>query len=428
VAELDVHAFARLFEEVCEKCFARAQRVPLTETECHHLSVEIAESTGREIGWKSLKNYSQFVFDPSLARRENPSAATLETLARYAAGVSGEDDSVRAKGERHYPYWFRFQEALRRTEGEAPSPTLTDPALPTEGAPPASRGEPPVSLPNATSSSRQHPARARLPAGGVALLVLIGLALVATAIMRGRRSSEGGRTFVDEFQDVGDDALAARGWWVQAVDSAHWSRRAAEAGTLTLFTLAGDNWPQPGTPPRIANLVLRRSPPGCFIAEVRFTSFVPTQNWQQAGLLILEDTAFVGRSVRLSIGYNDFSAGFPGAREIIAQGVASLGQSFNKPEELVHQRLFTIEPGQERAVADNLASAAVRIERRRHGVRLLYSAGPLGNAAFKEIAAREFDFEPAFIGIFALKGFVDGVEDLPVRVNDYRETAERCVD
>src|SRR6185436_8381997 len=52
--ELDADAFSALFRDACRKCFSRPLDAPITETESHRLSVEIAESTGLEIGWKSL--------------------------------------------------------------------------------------------------------------------------------------------------------------------------------------------------------------------------------------------------------------------------------------------------------------------------------------------------------------------------------------
>ncbi|MEO8624455.1 MAG: hypothetical protein ABI625_25465, partial [bacterium] len=59
--EFDLQAFTSLFRDAYQKCFSTAFTAPLTESESHRLSVEIAESTGLEIGWKSLKNYSSYL-------------------------------------------------------------------------------------------------------------------------------------------------------------------------------------------------------------------------------------------------------------------------------------------------------------------------------------------------------------------------------
>ena len=105
-SESENPAFARLFEDAYRRCFSTAFTAPLTESESHRFSVEIAESTGLEIGWKSLKNYSHFLLGRT-NRVENPSIATLDTLARYVAGAPPTDEERRRTSERHYPYWVR---------------------------------------------------------------------------------------------------------------------------------------------------------------------------------------------------------------------------------------------------------------------------------------------------------------------------------
>jgi hypothetical protein len=213
---------------------------------------------------------------------------------------------------------------------------------------------------------------------------------------------------------------------VQAVDSAHWTRRGETPGHLTLFTLPGDNWPQPGRSPVIRNLLVRRAPSECFVAEVRLAGFHPRQNWQQAGILLLEDTAFAGRSVRASIGYNDFSGGFPQTKEIIVQAITSLGRESSKPEEVVHHRLFVEEPATIPLVRQNLEHSALRIETRGTQLRFLASAGSMKNAAFKEVGRAEFDFRPAYVAVFALEGFVTRSAVAPAAVDAFSLAERPC--
>lgn len=119
--EPDASAFARLFGDAYRTCFSAPFTTPLTESESHRFSVEIAESTGLEIGWKSLKNYSSYLLGAG-GRTENPSVPTLDTLARYVAGAPPTTEERRRTHERHYPYWFRYRDALRQTETvQAPS-------------------------------------------------------------------------------------------------------------------------------------------------------------------------------------------------------------------------------------------------------------------------------------------------------------------
>jgi hypothetical protein len=411
--EADAEAFATLFRDAYRKCFSSAFTAPLTETESHRLSVEIAESTGLEIGWKSLKNYSSFLLGRS-GRVENPSVATLDTLARFVAGAPRTDEARRRASERHYPYWFRFRDSLRE---EPLAPPREETSAPPDETRPAAE---------TTSSDRPTPAprptrRTAIAAGIVALAALLVLSFVALR-QRGARAA----LFMDDFDDVSSAALAARGWSVHSLDSTHWTRRGVRPGHLTLFTLEGDNWPQPGREPVIRNLLVRPLSSDCFDVDVRLTAFFPRQNWQQAGILLLEDTTLTGRSARMSIGYNDFSGGFPQTREVIVQAITSLGHDAGKPEEFVHQRLFVVDSTIEPVVRQNLESSALRIEKRGAHLRLLYSAGPLKNGAFKEVGRTDFDFRPTIVALFAIKGFVSQSAVVPVHIDAFSQAEVPC--
>jgi hypothetical protein len=408
--EADAQAFARLFDDAYRKCFSIPFAAPLTESESHRFSVEIAESAGLEIGWKSLKNYSSYLLG-SGGRTENPSVPTLDTLARYVADAPRTTEERRRTQERHYPYWFRYRDALRQTEMAQTSAPPDETRATTDEA----------------SETRPTPARVRPP---ILLLVaaMLAAAFASWLALQYAGPSNGGSAerFIDEFDDVSEAALTKRGWSVQAVDSAHWTRRHAKPGHLTLFTLPGDNWPQPGRAPVIRNLLVRRLPSQCFIAELRLTSFVPRQNWQQAGILLLEDTAFAGRSVRTSIGFNDFAGGFPETKEIIVQAITSLGRESSKPEEVVHHRLFVEEPGTAQLVRQNLEHSALRIEKHGAQLRFLSSTGAMKNAAFREVGRAEFDFRPAYVAVFALEGFVTRSDDAPAHVDAFTLSEVPC--
>ena len=382
--ETDARAFAQLFQDAYQKCFATPFRTPLTESESHHFSVAITEATGHEIGGKSLRNYSQYLLGRSQGKLENPSTPTLDALARYITGAPRTQDGGQ-RGKRDYGGWFRYKAALQQSPHRAPP------------------------LPLALAAA----------ALGIALLVLL-----FTGFPGGNRTTD--RGFTDDFNDVAGNALSGRGWSVLSIDTSHWAARGARPGHLTLFTLQGDNWPQIGAAPGIKNLLVRPVPSDCFVAELRLTGFVPQHNWQQAGLLLIEDTAFQGKSLRLSLGYNDFAGGFPGTREIIIQGVTSLGRDVTNPEEIVHQRLFVVDSATAPLIAQNLNATALRIEKLGRRVRLLYSVGAMRNAAFKEAARTEFDMRPAYIGVFALKGAASRAEAMPVYVDAFSVTTRQC--
>src|SRR5690242_9353314 len=96
-------AFRRLFSQACEKCFGQTVTSSLSETDARALSNAILQQTGLLLGAKSLKNYSIYVFDAG-TRKENPSIATLDTLARYVLEAPVTDDVKRRDTEAHHPY------------------------------------------------------------------------------------------------------------------------------------------------------------------------------------------------------------------------------------------------------------------------------------------------------------------------------------
>lgn len=385
----DLLAFAALFKAVCGKCFADPLEQALSEAESRHLSNEIEIQTGLVIGWKSLKNYAAFVLQEVPSKAENPSLATLDTLARYHFGVPATNEVQRKKKDSHYPYWFQYKDQYV----ELPIHTV-------------------LSLPKRQRSYFWWMASASI------LVVLLCLWLVF--------QPKNLEQFVDEFADVQEKTLVKKGWMVLHKNESYWIKREAQPNHLTLYTLKGDNWPQKGEKPYIQNLMLRKIQDDCFSAEVHFAQFIPHESWQQAGLLLLEDTTFTGKSIRLSISCNHFFGGFPKPGEIIVQGVASLGKNYSNLEEIIHQPLFSMEADAEELITKNLQYAALRIEKHGQTFRFLHSNGDSDNFSFRELKTYEFDMQPRYLGIFALKGFVDTSATVPVQVKFVRLDGRKC--
>src|ERR1700761_1945789 len=116
----DCLAFAALFKEAYLKCFGQALENPVSETESKLLCNQVLEQTGLSIGWKSVKNYSFFVIDPNSVKSENPSIATLDTLARYVLRAPYTTEIKRKNDESHYPYWFLYKEQFNRSIKKKP--------------------------------------------------------------------------------------------------------------------------------------------------------------------------------------------------------------------------------------------------------------------------------------------------------------------
>ena len=382
--DLDALAFDALFREAHEKCFGHPFAGPLTETESKQFSNEIFEKTGLVIGAKSIKNYSTFI-SSSQGKQENPSVATLDTLARYALNAPYTDELERKNKGSHYPYWFQYRNQFQK-------PSL-----------------------------KTFPRKTLLIATVVSGIIIVAIVLLFS--LPGKTNSD---TFTDDFTSLKEDSLFSRGWFVQSRDDPSWKKRNEKAGFLTLFTLRGDNWPDSISAPVIQNLLVRKISGECFAAEAHLKDFFPRQNWQQAGILLMEDTNFSGKSLRLSIMYNDFFGGFPKSREIIIQAITSLGRRFDKPEEIAHQVIFTVDSKNAQLVALNLQNSALRIEKNHNQFKLLFSNGSMANSAFKELVTREFDMNPKYIGLFALKGFVDSSENIPARFRYFHLTTYSC--
>lgn len=382
----DLALFADLFKRAVEKCFGRPLNTPLSESESSLLSNRILEETGLVIGWKSIKNYSVFVLHASPGKRENPTVATLDTLARYVLGAPRSDEIQRQKYEGHFPYWFKYRESR-------PGP--------------ARRKDAP----------RWYPLGIGALAGGAILIILLVLRPIHPARLE---------RFEDDFHSLQEDSLASRGWMIARKDTNYWGSRGVDPSSLTLYTLRGDNWPNSSESPVIRNLLFRKIACGCLTAEVHLSQFIPRRNWQQAGIVLLEDTAFVNKGVRLSLAYNDFWGGFRGSKEILVQAITSMGKGYEKPEEVAHKTIFILDQNEQGLVVDNLRYAALRIEKQGRRVRFLYSAGSMENAAFKEVASREFAFDPRYVGLFALRGFVDDSLAMPAHFTFFSLTCVPC--
>lgn len=384
--DLDARAFESLFKAAFTKCFSHPIINPLSETESKLFSNEILDKTGLVIGPKSIKNYSYYILKVPDSKEENPSVATLDTLARYVTDAPYTDEVKRKNNESHYPYWFRYKDQFYRS----------------------------VKKPVRTNWLRP-----------VAITFAV-LAMIAVFIIFIQRSNPEDVAFIDHFRSVTEDSMVKRGWIVQSKDTVYWNRRAEIPGHLTLFTLKGDNWPDSSVVPGIRNLLIRKISAECFTAEVRLSDFIPRQNWQQAGILLLEDTTFTGKSIRLSIGYNDFFGGFNSKPEIILQAITSLGKE-SKPEEIGHQILFKLDSTTSGLVINNLKKTAFRIEKQGKKFRFLFSAAPVENYAFKEALNKEFAIEPRYIALFALRGPVDSAAVVPASFGYFSFVPEKCV-
>jgi hypothetical protein len=238
---------------------------------------------------------------------------------------------------------------------------------------------------------------------------------------------KGNKEFTDNFISVHEDSLRNKGWQVKSLDTTWWKKRNEKAGHLSLYTLYGDNWSVGNNEPVVRNLLMRKIPTECFSVEIHLTDFLPSRNWQQAGILISEDSSLMSRALRISISYNDFFGGYEKPPEIIVQVIGSTGSGIrSKPEEIAHISLFSIERGSESIVYSNLARSALRIEKRGDLFRFLYAIGSMEGFAFKEAVSGSFSFKPRFVSLFAIQGWAGTQNNIPVYFDSFSYTSISC--
>jgi len=408
--EVDFNVFDTLFREACLKCYGHPPAQPLTETESKLMYTRIFDATGLVIGWKSIKNYSLFVLSPGAAKPENPSVATLDTLSRYVMGAPYTTEPERKKEAGHYPYWYEYK--ARWVERGAKT---------AEGAKTVREAKRAREAKTVREAKRARGAktvavdrkRGRLLIWRVAAGVVVAAFLVAGMMLLRRAPGVG---FANNFREVSMDSLRSRGWWVEAPDTSYWKKRGLEAGCLTLYTMRGDNWPDPVNRPAIRNLLMHRIDCDCWTVEVHLKDFIPAQDWQQAGILLMEDSSFNAKSMRVSISFNDYNGIYPRSGTVLVQGIASRGKQGDKPEEFVHFVILQTDSVRNHPdLYQVLVHSALRIEKRGDLFRILYADGISANTSFKEISSYEFRFRPRYVGLFALRGYVDTSAAVPAR-------------
>ena len=393
MSNIDEKAFFRLFHEAHEKCFWKSLDTPLSETESKHFSNEILERTGLVVGWKSIKNYSFYILNPSTGKQENPSTATLDTLVRYISNAPKTDEATRKKNEAHFSYWYNYRDIYAK--------------------------------------AHQPKYKRRKPALAYKLkfwdLIAVAFLLIAIVVYL-YRSHNKTTDFIDDFTNVSHDSLAQKGWIIKGKDPIYWDKRDEKAGHLTLYTLDGDNYVDSAGRIGIKNLLLKEIEASCFSTEIHLSNFIPHQNWQQVGILLMEDTTFASKSVRLSLSFNDFFGGFTKPGEILLQAISATDGNYSKPEEIAHSVIFTTDSVQSAIITKNLRKSALRIEKQNHSYRFLYATGQNDIFAFKEIISRDLLIEPKYVGIFALKGFMPNTTAIPAHINLFSLKALPCKD
>ncbi len=183
-------AFFVLFKKTTIKCFGHPLQQALAETESKQLYNQIFDATGLVIGWKSLKNYSLFVLNEN-GKEENPSIATLDTLARYVLNAPYTTETERKNNENHFPYWFKYKEEHLSN--------------------------------NKTAVEKPKTKRSFLIFAVIFLMLII---IACFYFFNGLTSKK----FSTDFHSVNEDSLFHDGWFIKDKDEVFWNKRAEKTG------------------------------------------------------------------------------------------------------------------------------------------------------------------------------------------------------
>lgn len=104
----------------------------------------------------------------------------------------------------------------------------------------------------------------------------------------------------ENFDDISKEGLNSRGWEILDFDSLAFSKQ-LKPGYLTLYTLRGDYWGEPSDTLNIPNLLLRRIGGEKFKISIRIDSFNPYQDYQQAGIILLDKNKSRIQNIRMTL-------------------------------------------------------------------------------------------------------------------------------
>jgi hypothetical protein len=217
---------------------------------------------------------------------------------------------------------------------------------------------------------------------GFAILVAIAFIVVVYIVPPGPVL----KPFTENFRSVSEDTLEMRGWSVHMKDTAYWRKHDENSGHLTLFTLKADN-------SAYRNVLIRKIQGDCFVAEVRLSDFVPQQNGQQAGIMLLKDADLSGEALSFSIGYKKLLIG--------NSAFANL------------------------AVSDS-GKNALRIVKNGKKFSFLYTTTPAESYSFKEVFSQELAIEPKYIALYASEDPSDSAVVMPALFDHFSFIPDKC--
>lgn len=115
---------------------------------------------------------------------------------------------------------------------------------------------------------------------------LTGAIIVSCWLFQSRKSE---KAWKETFVDTDLERLRKEGWEVLFYDSILWNKQLRK-GCLTTYTTPGSLWvTEPDSYASIDNLLIKKISSNCFSVIIKLVNFNPSEPYQQAGIVLLEN-------------------------------------------------------------------------------------------------------------------------------------------
>lgn len=227
----------------------------------------------------------------------------------------------------------------------------------------------------------------------------IGIPLLAALLLLGALAARffqarPDKNWKEDFEQTSVDSLQAKGFEWMDYEPNWWSKQ-LQKGKLTLYTLRGDYWYDEPDTPTISNLLCRKINGRKCKITVKLDGFDPTQDFQQAGIFLLDSKKTRDHNIRFTLAACS-SCSPP--RQVLQMVKNEHGTVFEK---------FVVAKQISPKASPTAQSLWLRMEYESGQVRFFYHWGA-EYSSFQEIATMDIDYEPAFVGLAAFRGLKDG--------------------
>lgn len=222
---------------------------------------------------------------------------------------------------------------------------------------------------------------------GALLLVFVLSVLILAA-----RKNKTPKYWKEDFGSTHPDSLKRHGWAIEDFDAAAFSKQ-VQPNHLTLYTLRGDYWHTPPDTPVISNLLFKKLNGESGKITFKLVNFNPTQNFQQAGLILLNEERDRSHNIRVTLAA--CASCIPCLQSI---------QIVKMEHGTAYEKSFPLIRWSDEAPAEApLREVWIQVQYEKGKFRFFHHTGE-EFFSFGEAGSFEFNFQPRYIGIAAFRG------------------------